>query len=64
MLAQHAETNARIREIDDSRGMAFGMEDGEAHRSWRSLPPCLTLPEFNGLPMISAAFPKVRCRFM
>lgn len=31
LLAQHAEeANARIREIDDSRDTAFGMEDGEA----------------------------------
>jgi DNA repair protein RadC len=31
LLAQHAEeANARVREIDDSRDTAFGMEDGEA----------------------------------
>ena len=31
LLAQHAEeANARIREIDDGRDTAFGMEDGEA----------------------------------
>ena len=31
LLAQYAEeANARIREIDDSRDTAFGMEDGEA----------------------------------
>lgn len=31
LLAQHAEeANARVREIDDSRDTAYGMEDGEA----------------------------------